>query len=115
VTWIASPRRAIEWLLHAATMDTAPLGLDRALNPPGMTVSIGEMLAALEQARQGASVHVRRVEDPVIERIVLGWHGVFDASRARALGFAAHEPLIDVVRAFIEDDLEDTRRDRGLG
>ena len=25
-----------------------------------------------------------------------------------------HEPLVDVVRAFIEDDLEATRRDRGL-
>lgn len=112
--WIASPRRAVEWLLHAATMDTAPLGLDRALNPPGMTVTIDQMLAALEQVRQGASSHVHRVKDPVIERIVLGWHGVFDATRAKHLGFAAHEPLIDLVRAFVEDDLEPTRQERGL-
>ena len=34
--WIASPRRAVEWLIHAAAMDTAPMGLDRGVNPPGL-------------------------------------------------------------------------------
>jgi hypothetical protein len=33
---------------------------------------------------------------------------------ARTLGFSAHEPLIDLVRAFVEDDLEATRAERGL-
>ena len=34
--WIASPRRAVEWLLHAAAMDTGPMELDRSVNPPGI-------------------------------------------------------------------------------
>jgi hypothetical protein len=34
--------------------------------------------------------------------------------RARTLGFATHEPLVEVVQAFVEDDLEATRVERGL-
>jgi hypothetical protein len=34
--------------------------------------------------------------------------------RARTLDFAMHEPLVDVVRAFVEDDLAATRAERGL-
>ena len=30
--WVCSPRRAVDWLLHAAAMDTAAMGLDRSIN-----------------------------------------------------------------------------------
>jgi nucleoside-diphosphate-sugar epimerase len=111
--WIGSPRSAVGWLLHAACLDTAPMGLDRSLSLPGLCVSVGEMLAALEQVRQGASALVRRVADPGIAEIVGGWPAAFTAERARGLGFAGHESLVDLVRAFVADDLEATRRDRG--
>jgi nucleoside-diphosphate-sugar epimerase len=110
--WIASPRRAAEWLLHAAAMDTAPMGADRSLTPPGMSVTVAEMLAALDRVRPGAADLVRRVDDPAIAAIVGTWPAAFIPARAEALGFAAHEPLDDVIRAFIADDLEATRRDR---
>jgi nucleoside-diphosphate-sugar epimerase len=113
--WIASPRRAVEWLLHAAALDGAALGLDRSLNLPGLKVTVGEILAALDQVRQGASGHVRRVADPAIAAIVGGWPAGFVPVRAPALGFARHEPLIEVIRAFVADDLEATRAERGLG
>ncbi len=112
--WVASPRRATEWLIHAASMDTAPLGLDRSLNPPGMSVTVGEILAALEAVRQGASALVKRVPDPVIAGIVGGWPPGFNPVRAPALGFTRHESLIELVRAFVADDLEATRVDRGI-
>jgi nucleoside-diphosphate-sugar epimerase len=112
--WIASPRRVVEWLLHAATMDSAPMGLDRSVNPPGLSVTVGQVLAALEQVRPGASKLVRRVEDRTIADIVGGWPAAFDPRRGRALGFAPHEPLVDLVHAFVADDLADTRRERGL-
>ncbi len=110
--WVASPRRAVDWLLHAAVMDTAPMGQDRSLNLPGLSVSVGAILAALDQAQPGASALVRRVADPTIAAIVGGWPADFAARRSVALGFSAHEPLVDVVRAFIADDLEATRADR---
>lgn len=112
--WIASPRRAIDWLLHAATLDTAPLGLDRGLNLPGLSVTVGAILAALEQARPGAAALVRRAPDPAISAIVGGWPSGFAPLRARALGFSPHEPLAELIQAFIADDLDATRRDRGL-
>lgn len=112
--WICSPRRATEWLLHAASMDSARLGLDRSLTPPGLSVTVAQMLAALDQASPGASALVRRVADPAIADIVADWPAAFTADRARALGFAPHESLVDLVRAFIADDLPATRADRNL-
>jgi nucleoside-diphosphate-sugar epimerase len=112
--WVASARRAVEWLLHAAAMDTAPMGLDRGVNLPGMSVTVAAILHALDEVRPGASALVRLVYDPAVEAIVAGWPAAFEPLRARTLGFAAHEPLVDVVHAFVADDLEATRRDRGL-
>lgn len=111
--WICSPRRAVDWLLHAATMDTAPMGSDRGVNPPGLCVAVGEMLAALDRARPGASALVRRAPDPAVAGIVGGWPAAFAPKRAQALGFSVHDDLDALVAAFIEDDLEATRQDRG--
>ncbi|CAH2599068.1 D-erythronate dehydrogenase [Rhodovastum atsumiense] len=113
--WVASPRRAVEWLLHAATMDSAVMGIDRSVNPPGMSVTVAAILHALDAVKPGASALVRRVHDPATEKIVATWPAAFEALRARTLGFAPHEPLVELVRAFIADDLDATRRERGLG
>jgi nucleoside-diphosphate-sugar epimerase len=112
--WIASPRRAVDWLLHAAAMDTAPMGLDRAVNPPGISVTVAHMLAALEEVKPGAGALVKRVEDREIARIVGGWPAAFAPLRAHGLGFSHHEPLVDLVRAFVADDLAATKAERGL-
>ena len=112
--WVCSPRRAVDWLLHAGVIDTASMGLDRSLSPPGISTTVGEMLRAMDDVRRGSSGLVRRVADPAIAAIVGTWPVGFSAERARALGFVPHEPFVDVVRAFIEDDLAATRRDRGL-
>jgi nucleoside-diphosphate-sugar epimerase len=112
--WIASPRRTVEWLLHAATMDTAPLGLDRSINPPGISVTVAHLLQALDTVKPGASSLVRRAEDPAIAAIVSPWPAAYEASRARTFGFATHEPAVEMVRAFVADDLAATRAERGL-
>ncbi len=113
--WVCSPRRAVEWLLHAAVMDTAALGLDRGINPPGISATVGQMLAALDSVRPGASALVERRPDPAIAAIVGGWPAAFAPVRAAALGFTVHESLAELVQAFIDDDLEDTRRERNAG
>ena len=110
--WICSPRRAVEWLLHAASMDTGAMGLDRGVNPPGLRATVADMLAAMDRVQPGASARVRRAPDPVIAEIVGGWPAAFDAARATGLGFQPHEPLDALVQAFISDDLEATRADR---
>jgi nucleoside-diphosphate-sugar epimerase len=112
--WIASPRRAVEWLLHAAAIDSSGLGLDRGINAPGLSATVAQMLAALEAVKPGASALVRRVEDNDIAAIVGTWPAAFDPVRALRLGFAPHESLVELVRAFVADDLDATRHERGL-
>ena len=101
--WIASPAQATDWLLHAASLDTAGMGLDRSVNPPGLTVTVGEMLAALEAAKPGARALVRPVAAPEIEAIVATWPARFDPARALSLGFAPHGTLDALVGEFIAD------------
>ena len=110
--WICSPRRAIDWLMRAASIDTAPMGLDRAVNPPGLRAAVSDMLAAMDRIRPGASALVRRVPDQAIASIVNGWPAAFNPQRARSLGFEPHGSLDDLIAAFIADDLETTRKDR---
>jgi nucleoside-diphosphate-sugar epimerase len=110
--WVCSPRRAVDWLLHAATIDTGKMGLDRSVDPPGISTTVAHLLQALEQVAPGAGAHVKRVEDKAIAAIVSTWPPAFEALHARTLGFSAHEPVLEVVRAFIADDLEATRAER---
>jgi hypothetical protein len=57
---------------------------------------------------------VRRKPDETIAGIVGTWPPGFEALHARTLGFAAHEPILEVIRAFVEDDLAATKAERGL-
>jgi nucleoside-diphosphate-sugar epimerase len=110
--WVCSPRRAVDWLLHAAAMDASQMGLDRSVDPPGISTTVAHLLQALEQVAPGASSHVKRVADEAIAAIVSTWPPAFEALHARTLGFSAHEPVLDLIRAFIEDDLAATKADR---
>jgi hypothetical protein len=96
-------------------MDTGAMGLDRGVNPPGLSRTVGEMLAALDSVRPGAAALVERRPDPAIAAIVGGWPAAFAPVRAPGLGFTAHESLVELVQAFIDDDLENTRRERNAG
>lgn len=109
--WVCSPRRAVDWFLHAAGMVTAPMGVDRGVNPPGLSVTVREMLAALSPAERA---RVRPAPDANVEAIVGGWPASFTAERARALGFAPQEGMAAILAAFREDDLAATRAERGL-
>jgi nucleoside-diphosphate-sugar epimerase len=112
--WIASPRAATDWLIHAAAMDTRALGLDRGINPPGLTVTVREMLEVLRSVGGHDAMRlISRVDDPEVAAIVGTWPARFDHARALALGFRTHEGLEAVVRAFLEDDLAETRAMRG--
>jgi D-erythronate 2-dehydrogenase len=110
--WVCSPRRAVDWLLHAAVLDTSNMGLDRSIDPPGISTTVAHLLQALEVVAPGASSHVKRVADETIAAIVSTWPPAFETLRARTLGFSAHEPVLEIIRAFVEDDLAATKTDR---
>jgi nucleoside-diphosphate-sugar epimerase len=110
--WVASPRTAVDWLLHAAAVPGESLGLDRSLNLPGISVSVAEMLAALATAG-GDRSRIKAVDDPEILKVVSPWPARFDAARARALGFADQGSIEAIVAEFLEHDLAETRALRG--
>ena len=104
--WHASPRAAVGFLVHAATMDTAALGARRNLTMPGLSATVGEQIAALRKvAGEKAVALIRREPDATIAGIVAGWPRNFDARRAESLGFRAERSFEDIIRVHIEDEL----------
>ena len=104
--WFASPRAAVGFLLHAATMDTAALGSQRNLTMPGLAATVGEEIAALERvAGPAATARISRVPDETIINIVAGWPKAFEASRAKALGFRGDASFDEIIQIHIQDEL----------
>jgi nucleoside-diphosphate-sugar epimerase len=104
--WFASPRSAVGFLVHAATLDLARVGPRRNLNMPGLSATVGEEIEALRRfAGEKAVKLIRREKDETIDRIVAGWARDFDARRALELGFKAETSFDDIVRAHVEDEL----------
>ena len=104
--WHASPRSAVGFLLHAATMDTTLLGWRRNLSMPGLSVTVGEQIAALRNvAGEKVVARIKHVPDPTIIKIVEGWPMNFDTKRARSLGFTSEATFEEIIRVHIEDEL----------
>jgi nucleoside-diphosphate-sugar epimerase len=104
--WHASPRAAVEFLRHAATLDTGAMGPRRALTMPGLAVTVAEQIAALRKVAGDAVVaRIRHEPDPFVEKIVAGWPRRFEAPRALALGFKPDASFEEIVRIHIEDEL----------
>jgi nucleoside-diphosphate-sugar epimerase len=101
---LASPARTIAGLIAVAEASREALGGRIAMNLPGITVSVGEMLDSLETvAGSQARALVRFQPDPIIARIVGGWPAVFDNSRALRLGLEPDPDFVSIVRAFVTE------------
>lgn len=102
----ASPRSAVNFLIHAAGLTRGQLGSRIGLNMPGVSCTVAEQIAALRRiAGDKAASRIRREPDPLVERIVAGWPERFDARRALALGFRAESSFDEIIRVHVEDEL----------
>jgi nucleoside-diphosphate-sugar epimerase len=111
--WFASPRAAIDFLLHAASLDTAKLGSRRNLSMPGISATVGEQIEALRKVGGDKAARlIRREPDATIMRIVEGWPQNFDARRALALGFRADSSFEEIIRIHVADELQGTPQPR---
>lgn len=104
--WFASPRAAVGFLTHAATMDSGLLGWRRTVTAPGLSATVAEEIEALRRVAGEKAVRLIREEpNETIMRIVAGWPRNFDARRALSVGFVADRSFDDIVQAHIEDEL----------
>jgi len=104
--WHVSPRSAVGFLLHAATLDVDAVGPRRNLSMPGLSATVGEQIEALRRvAGDKAVALIRREPDAMITRMCDGWAPGFEATRARALGFTAESSFDEIIRVHIEDEL----------
>ena len=104
--WHASPRSAVGFLVHGATMDLDKVGPRRNLSMPGLSATVGEQIEALRRvAGEKAVALIRREPDEMIMRMCAGWAPGFEAKRATALGFTAEKSFDEIIRAHIDDEL----------
>jgi nucleoside-diphosphate-sugar epimerase len=105
--WFASPRAAVNFLFHAGALDLDRLGSHRTLSMPGLSATVGEMIASLEKVAGPMCVQlIQREPDPEIQRIVDGWAQRLEASRAEALGFRAETSFQEIIRIHLEDECD---------
>ena len=102
----ASPRAAVGFLIHAASLTAEKLGPRINLAMPGISCTVGEQIEALRRvAGDKVAARIRRVPDELVQRIVSGWAERLDATRASELGFKAEATFDDIIRAHIDDEL----------
>jgi D-erythronate 2-dehydrogenase len=105
--WFASPRAAVGFLVRAAAIDGHILGDRRCLTMPGVSATVAEQIAALARVGGEQAVgRIRRDPDPTIMRIVASWPQRFDPRRARQLGFRAEQSFDEIIRVYVEDELD---------
>lgn len=103
--WLLSPRRVVDAFIHAHDLPASTWGTNRALNLPGITVTVGEMMAAMEKiAGARAAKRVSFKLDARINTIVKGWPVRFDTPRALSMGFRADPGIEAVIRDYIADE-----------
>ncbi|KFG69033.1 D-erythronate dehydrogenase [Microvirga sp. BSC39] len=109
----ASPRSAVNFLIHAATLDLSQVGPRRNLTMPSVSVTVAEQIDALRRiAGERCVARIRHEIDPDIVRFVEGWPKRFDARRAENLGFEAEKSFEEIISIYIEEELGGVLPDR---
>ncbi|SFD44445.1 D-erythronate dehydrogenase [Roseivivax sediminis] len=100
-----SPRLCVENLIRGAEIEEAALGQNRAMQMPGRTWTIREVVDAMTAvAGPEPAKLIRWEKQPEIRRIVTGWRYDIQARKALSLGLKADESFKDNVRYYLEDD-----------
>jgi nucleoside-diphosphate-sugar epimerase len=101
--WICSPATVIKNLIKIKDIPAEKFGESRIVNLPGITVSVQDILDAVEKVGgKEATGYVKEEQDEALYKIVKSWPPWFDASRAKGLGLDEDGELVDAVKAFQE-------------
>jgi nucleoside-diphosphate-sugar epimerase len=99
---ISSPDNTIDGIIKVFEATTEQFGGRMALNMPALSVTVGEMLDALERVC-GAKVRalVTHQPDPLVEKIVLGWPTDWENKRSLAMGLKADESFEAIIQQYL--------------
>ncbi|MEO8628122.1 MAG: D-erythronate dehydrogenase [Betaproteobacteria bacterium] len=103
--WILSPAQVIESLIHAHDLSAAAWGTNRALNLPGITMSVKQGVDALRRIA-GDAVATRVVFKPVerIQTMIKTFPARFNTARAVEMGFNADQDIDAIVDSYIASE-----------
>lgn len=100
--WLISPDRAVQNLVAGAGIASNALGPLRAVNLPGVSVTVGEMVETLRRTVGASAASLVRWEpDPEIERLVGSWPSAVDTTRARALGLGGDSDFEEILQQYL--------------
>lgn len=105
--WILSPEKVTDSFIHAAHIPAQAFKSSRVVNLPGLTITVQDMVNALEAAA-GKEV-VERIDwepDAFLQSIVLTFPREFATRKALALGFHSDESLESIINSFIVEELK---------
>jgi D-erythronate 2-dehydrogenase len=101
---LASPAKAIDALLCAASSSGQAWGGRTAVTMPALTVTVAEMAAALTRvAGPEVSALIDWIPDPAVARIVTSWPARVRAERATRLGLTPDLDFDSVIRTHLAE------------
>ena len=104
--WLTSPRSVIANLVAGHEAPASAFTTTRAVNVPGISVTVGDMVAALRRvAGDDVAARVSWQLDPAIDRIVRTWPRDFDARFGQALGMQRDADFDSIVRQYLTEEL----------
>ncbi|MEX1143178.1 MAG: NAD-dependent epimerase/dehydratase family protein [Thermoleophilaceae bacterium] len=95
-------------LLYLHDIDADRLGDDRTVLCPGVSATVRDLIDSVHRVagdRPLAELEVK--PDPAVDEIASKWMRETDATRALELGFPADADIDSIVRAYIEDYVDD--------
>ncbi|MBR9787777.1 MAG: NAD-dependent epimerase/dehydratase family protein [Vibrionaceae bacterium] len=99
--WISSPSTVVKNIVHALSLAKDSLNGFSTVNLPGISVSVQEMVASLED-NGGDSSYIRWEQDDSIKKIVNEWPAGMNTVKANQLGFYVNSDIQEIVREYIE-------------
>ncbi|MBA4266395.1 MAG: NAD-dependent epimerase, partial [Comamonadaceae bacterium] len=107
---LSSPANTVTGIVAVAEASREAFGGRTAINLPALTVSVREMLNALE-ALAGPEVMslITQVPDATVAGIVSAWPSKFESARAPRLGLSADASFTAVLQQYVQDQPDAVR------
>ncbi len=100
--WVQSPGAVIANVIAGHEAPAAAVAVTRSINVPGLSIAIGDMVAALRRvAGDAVADRVKWRLDPAIDRIVSTWPARFAPKLGPSLGMQADADFDSIIRAYI--------------